>query len=600
MTFVTPMQRLQQQNAEAPKRFAANTVAGKLLRRSGVANSPEMTRILELPRLDWQRDTDEQFVERVSEYLRALGGQQTLRKVQVATLQQLHDFGGALGAIRVGGGKTLISYLAPTVIGAQRPLLLTRASLVAKTKREFKAYAQHWRTPANIEIRSFEWLGRTPKEGSAEREPMDDQNLFLDTYCPDLLIADEAHRLRNLKPVVTRRVRRYIAAQFKAETPVKCVLLSGTMMKRSLRDFHHLAMWAMPQWCPLPMAWNELQDWADAVDEGIDDFSRKAPGALLHLADVMGVPPAEPLERARRGVQARLRSAPGIIMTTDKLDMSLELTRLKLEPDAITQEKLHTLRTLWETPNGDLLTEALEVWRHAREMVCGFCYRWDPAAPEMWLEARRQWNAWVRQTLNNNRRGLDSPLQVANAVDRGEYPEAVQLLANWRAIKHTFKPNNVADWYSNWMVEYAKNWLKNEPKGLVWVEHSDFGKALSGYAGVPFFSRGGNDIWGAGYIEDVPGAAVISIPANLEGRNLQYHWNKNLILSCPPTGALVEQLLGRTHREGQEEDTVYATFIEACEEQNRGIDRAVADARAIQDTTGQEQKMLYGDWAEAA
>ena len=79
---------------------------------------------------------------------------------------------------------------------------------------------------------------------------------------------------------------------------------------------------------------------------------------------------------------------------------------------------------------------------------------------------------------------------------------------------------------------------------------------------------------------------------------LRFGWGR--LGCCPPTGALVEQLLGRTHREGQEEDTVYATFIEACEEQTRGIDRAVADARAIQDTTGQEQKLLYGDWAEAA
>jgi hypothetical protein len=96
-------------------------------------------------------------------------------------------------------------------------------------------------------------------------------------------------------------------------------------------------------------------------------------------------------------------------------------------------------------------------------------------------------------------------------------------------------------------------------------------------------------------IEDYAGKTVVaSVAANKEGRNLQA-WNRNLVVTAMPTGSLWEQLIGRTHRMGQQADTVYVDWVAACEEQDRGFQQLMADAKYIQDTTGQSQKLLYAD-----
>jgi hypothetical protein len=112
--------------------------------------------------------------------------------------------------------------------------------------------------------------------------------------------------------------------------------------------------------------------------------------------------------------------------------------------------------------------------------------------------------------------------------------------------------------------------------------------------GTGFCSTGGNDAQGRP-IEEYDGAPVVaSVQANCEGRNLQA-WNNNLIVTITPTGKIIEQLLGRTHRMGQQADTVNVDWLAACKEQDDGYEQMLADARYIEHTTGQSQKLLYAD-----
>ncbi len=92
-----------------------------------------------------------------------------------------------------------------------------------------------------------------------------------------------------------------------------------------------------------------------------------------------------------------------------------------------------------------------------------------------------------------------------------------------------------------------------------------------------------------------PGKAIIaSVQANSTGRNLQM-FSTNLITSCPPSAQIVEQLIGRTHREGQEADTVSVDILLGCYEHFDSFERALDSARAAADTLGHEQKLLIGD-----
>jgi hypothetical protein len=329
--------------------------------------------------------------------------------------------------------------------------------------------------------------------------------------------------------------------------------------------------------------------WADALDSHGNE-TRTGAGALGLLLPRRDIHPT--LEDVREAFRDRLVSTPGVVATTDQsaaASITIELVSVPL-PDSLNAH-WKQLREKWETPDGHPFIEAAELWRHARELACGFYYRWNPRAPEPWLEARRAWCKAVREVLKHSR-SLDSELQVTNAVDAGRLPALQSTLEAWRAVRDTFEPRTEAVWLDRGVLEAAAEWLENN-RELCWVEHREFGAELSKLARVPYFAQGGRDAAGRS-IEQHRGPAILSIAANSEGRNLQ-RYSRNLVVSLPPSGATWEQLVGRTHRAGQEADEVAFTVFVNCSEQLQGFERARADARYIEATTGQSQKLNVCD-----
>jgi hypothetical protein len=402
--------------------------------------------------------------------------------------------------------------------------------------------------------------------------------------------------------------------------------MSGSITKRSIRDYWHLAYWALREKMPLPRDKDEMEHWAEAVDEKkTDAIARRDPGVLLKFCTdeerAIAVPPRtapvgrtqqmptlhfrQKLSVGRVGYQRRLNESPGVISSPDKnLGVSLVIRRCPVHPGETAEAHLETLREEWVTPNGDEVAMPTDVWRHARELACGFYYRWEPPPPGHWLGARKTWNWCVRQILSPEGEmheehqwlHLDSPMQVGLAISDGRItnPEVLAAHKRWGEVKNDYKINVVAEWVDDSVLKYCIEWTRQYKAGIVWTEHRAFGQRLAQELGTGFCSTGGEDENGRP-IEDYAGALVVaSVQANSEGRNLQA-WNRNLIVTMPPTGSIGEQLLGRTHRPGQEADTVYVDWIAACEEQDAGFNQLLADAQYIQDTTGQSQKLLYAD-----
>jgi hypothetical protein len=230
------------------------------------------------------------------------------------------------------------------------------------------------------------------------------------------------------------------------------------------------------------------------------------------------------------------------------------------------------------------------------EMACGFYYRWDPPAPEDWLTARRAWNASVRSILDKHLPGLDSNLQVERALTLGKYESTVALEAyrDWVKIRDTFEPNVVAEWMDDTIVQRCAEWM-HKTKGIVWVKFQALGEELSRVTGYGFCSEQGTDATGK-MLEAHAGSPVIaSIDANSTGRNLQA-WNQNLVVTPPSNGLAWEQLLGRTHRQGQPADNVWYGWVSSVGEHNIAFRQAVADARCNSTTVGPaRQRLLYAD-----
>lgn len=545
----------------------------KRLKAFGVQPSKELDRIVALPRRDWMAEDVSFLQDELTDWLKQPEGTQRFRPAQAIMLSELHDLRGIVGIILVGGGKTLWSYVAPLVLDSVRPVLFVPGSLEGKTLSDFEDLSPHWQTHPDYPILTYSKLSR-----ESGRDALFDLQ-------PDLIVADEVHKLKDQSTSTCRHVSQYLE-----EYPdtIFCGV-SGTITNRSLLDYHHLLRWALgPMHMPVPVSKNEVTMWARALDEKLRGGLRVSPGALKVF-----VPGAESvsLAEARKGYSQRLTSTPGVVATKAS-DVDASLVGSFWDPQICVeiQGYLDHLLAEGETPDGEVCREAVDVWRHARELVCGFYYRWEPKPPKVWLEARRAWFRFVREQLGLFEAGLSSPLQVANACKRG-YLHSGHHYENWVRVKDSYTKKNVPVWCDTSVLQQVLDRLPKEPT-LIWVEQNATGRKLAEMSGLPFFGRKGLDENGR-YIETLKGkqTVIVSIMSNFQGRNLQA-WSHNSIVSLPPNGALLEQLFGRTHREGQEADEVYYDIMLGSEAIREGVRQALRDARYIEQTTQTPQKIL--------
>lgn len=549
-----------------------------------VQHTREVARIVALPRRVWTDESASALALELSEVLRKPGGTMTLRPIQAQALLEAGCIGGGFFPIRVGGGKTLLSGLAPYVLEARRPMLFLPAKLIEKTKREFRILAAHWPIPNFIRLVSYELLGRVQAQA------------LLDQYQPDLIILDEAHKAGNKKAACTKRLFRYL----QTHPTCKLIAMSGTIVKRSIKNYAHIASRALgPNDAPLPNSFTELEDWADALDEKTTSDKRIGLGALAVFQNQDERRDPDQLMSARRALRRRLVETPGVVATTEGfVGSSLTIEALwgdhEISLSPAIDAAFEKLRKEWCAPDGWPLMDPMSVWRVARELSLGFFYQWTPRPPEPWMSARRDWAKWCREILTNNRRNLDSELQVTNAVVDGYYPLAEPALEEWRRVKDSFTPNSVPVWLDDSVIRACSVWAKVAP-GIVWTEHQAVADALARHARLVYYGKRGKDSRGRSIEDHPPGESLIaSVASNSEGRNLQA-WNRNLITSFPPNGLRVEQLLGRTHRDDQDADEVVFDAVCTSIAHIDAFQQALKDSAYIEATTGQAQKLLYAD-----
>lgn len=525
--------------------------------------------------MPWLRDE-------LTAWLKTPLGTETLWLVQAAAFQDVFNYRGLLAPVRVGGGKTLISFLIGTVLGVERVLLLIPAKLRGKTERALRERRLHWRIPRQILIMHYEYLSR---DAGLEQ---------LLAFRPQVIIPDEAHKLKNPRASCVKRLRKYL----NMHDDTVYADLSGSLANRSMLEYAHRARWALGEkLSPLPQHYPELADWALATDVKVDFGKRLSPGALAELCndDEVKLLRTEPVEAARRAYGRRLVETPGVIATDDVDDAtcSISIEGLEVEVTDAVRAAFLKLRGSWETPDNEPFSEGVDLWRHARELICGFYYRCKVRPPDAWMQARKDWNAFVRETLKGSRTYF-STLDLSKAISKGEVWSSEYN--RWAEIRDTFKPQKEAVWICDKTLHLAHHWLYHE-RGVCWVEHRDFGLRLARMAGVPFFAKNVRDETGMTNLdpETYAGPYVASIHACREGLNMQHNHHKALVVSCPPGGDKWQQMLGRQHRHGQGADELEWKVLLGCIEQWRAFQQALEDAKYAWHMVGDPQKILLAD-----
>lgn len=570
--------------------------------RRVVGRSVEFQRVESLPRRTGYPDVTDLFTDwlRASTGPTPTGVPEKLRATQAWALWEAANIGGIVGNLGVGVGKTLLTYVMPVVLDAQRPILLVPGNLRKKTEVDFKSYAGHWRGHPNLRVITYQQLSRVSSEK------------LLEQIVPDLIIADEVHFLKNTTAGCTRRVKRWM----EAHPDTRFVGLSGTITRRSIMDYAHLSKWSLKDGSPLPQSLNDLLDWADSLDEGIPPELRPQPGALLDLC--------QPGETPREGYRRRLLETPGVVSSESPLVLRPDGTNVGLNiierqlfnVPTVVGDMVLKLRESWETPDGEILMTALEASARARELALGFYYKWnwpavDPTVyaqqghsvaclagckkDHLWLDARKAWRKFVRLTIKHSQTGsrpFDTEQQVALAVRAGEVIPPNNEYYNWTSVRERWDTDKLkqAVWIDEFILKDIERWVracqKVGQKGIVWVESLALLEKLhKAMPDVPFYPSGNNGIMNAT-------DTCIASMSHKTGKNLQ-QFDTNLVVEISTSGNDWEQLLGRTHRSGQQADEVSAELYLHTAEMWEAFDQARRDSAYVEQTWKQVQRLSY-------
>lgn len=557
---------------DAGRALVARTVASK-------AVQTEARRILALP--VW---SPAEAFERakpggpldLTDTYRVPGGTLALKPIQNLALRWIAEKRGLIGPIAVGGGKTLITLLAASAMKAQRPVLLIPPTLQIPLRQEMEKLGKHFILPKNLHIIPYSRLS------------VASSTAMLEQLRPDLIIADEAHNLRNPDAARTKRVLRY----FRQFPTTRFVALSGTLTSKSLRDYAHLCELALREGSPLPMSEADLLAWANCIDAN-GEPQDKDWSLFAAFSDVRHVPATDRQEVAREVFRQRFVATPGVVATTEaSVQCSLLFHERRPAVPTAVADALADLARTWCRPDGEEMDSALALWRLGMQISQGFYLRWvwpGGVVDHEWMNARAAWHREVRYVLQRSATGMDSPFLVYRAVVTGVLtdPSIQRAWAAWDKVRSRPKPPTETVWIDDYLIRDALAWHAEHPQGVIWHADRATETALRA-AGIPTYGRGE-----VPPLDGSKGGIACSIRVHGTGLNMQAH-AENLVLSWPSSGKTCEQLIGRTHRQGQDADEVAVWYYAHTGAARDALATARADARYIEDTHGSPQKLCYG------
>jgi hypothetical protein len=206
---------------------------------------------------------------------------------------------------------------------------------------------------------------------------------------------------------------------------------------------------------------------------------------------------------------------------------------------------------------------------------------------------------FVRDAIERSR-GTAHPLDTERQVFRRYADHPVVL--RWLAVRDTFRPRTRVRWLTTSALESAEDWLREvhavADVGVVWTGAVDFGVELARRTGLRYYGQEGRAADGRQLIHADPSESLIaSWKANQAGFDLQ-PWARQLITMPPQSGKALEQIISRSHRQGQTRAVVVDVLISSGLSSD-ALAGAFNEARHVRTTITLTQKILRADFVRA-
>lgn len=602
----------------------------------------EWQRILSLPIRAPATELDIEAESRRFVDARAYDAGFRLRVKQIDALREFEVAGGLLGQIYAGGGKTLISVILADMgirqYGAKRAIII----IPSQVYEQFMLTDLPFLRARILVGCQFVGLGGASKarrqlviknaskmRGITYVIPYSllsrtDTRELLDAIDPGIVVADEAHYLKNRERARTKRFLDFM----KARPNCLFAAMSGTLTSKSLRDYHHLAVLALRDKVPMPKGATQGALWGAYLDSNSVATAERAKcmqPLRIWAKKHAGLDTPYTIDGFREAYRTRLESAPGCVLSRGVDDLETSLVMDAVDCDLPAESPVHgylrDLDTLWQAPTGDELSHAIHLYKWRYELTAGFYYalEWpepkNDAHKDLIDRAKehhvyvQEYNRQLRDFLGHSSiPGLDTPMLVGSAIARRQHLKEIpgSLAAAWHEAKsrefqgmpeRQQRPVRLDDYKVRAAVEWAKGLEKNhkgERGGIVWVHHQEMLEWIASEIPGCMTARAGElEILKHEHKDRI---VVASMPAHGVGKNLQ-HFRHQIFAQWPRPANIAEQVIARTHRPGQEADEMVAGILFGTEFDHQLICATLADSLYISLTTHAELRLLSCSWA---
>ena len=548
-----------------------------------------------------------------------------LFNVQAHALISIFENDGGFMPIGVGWGKTLICLKTAADFiefkGAEKVMIFVPPEVAGQLiKRDLNWLRQKVKLHG---MPVFSFAGKGPKKRKAlalsgkrgcyvlpySLLSVPDTEFLLSTVNADVLILDEAHKVKRPNAARTRRLRDHIH-----KTSPKVVALSGTITNKSLLDYHHMLTAALGDIAPIPLTQTRAVDWACVLDANVQPDPEECE-ALLPLLDwAVENFPDETFEGDRRAFRTayklRMRSSPGVVATGDE-EIGTSLCSVNHEVKSASEKLKELVKGVeedWITPSGDDIDFAIHKNSWLRQLSAGFYYEryWPEGVdPEIlqrskdYLDIQNDYHKEVRDWLKYRARTkLDTPMLLGAEMARTQGSVVGEDLYNaWQDLRDADFKGRIdrskrAVRVCSAKIEFAKRWAGQMKHGIIWVYHQEVGTWLHDLIPDAVFCPAGNAANEA--IAQSKGRIVIaSYSAHGTGKNLQFHENQ-LFLQFPREAHIMEQLQGRLHRNGQKADELICHTMLSTDYDHMAFAAMLNDSLYIHQTGAKQKSIISG------